>query len=477
MAHSIFNDIIGPLMRGPSSSHTAASWRIARFCIFALNEPLAKAVVEFDKDGSWATNYEEQGTVMGINGGLLELDITDPIMKNTKFELKNKGIDVKYLISSFENDHPNSILITLYGKHENQIKVLAASLGGGAFEIQKINDLKISFKGDSFALLSKQDETYWFSTSLTKPSTSAAEIIIPPILPIIPISTPPKHFDGVEDCINHCKDGNITLGDAGLDYEESISGIPVIDLQSKMQDLIDLIHHSIDIGLKGTSYDDRILPAQAPLIRKAEKNGSIAGNSIINRIIENVTAIMDSKSAMEVFVANPTAGSSGTIGGVLRAFSEEMETSEADLIKAYFAAGICGIYFAKGPGFSAEEHGCQVECGAASAMAAAGLVQLMGGNTDQAFGAASMALQNMLGLICDPVADRVEVPCLGKNVSAAVNAYSSAIMIMSGFDKVIPYQEVIDSVINVSKQMPSCVKCTGLGGLSITETSRKLKVN
>ena len=146
-------------------------------------------------------------------------------------------------------------------------------------------------------------------------------------------------------------------------------------------------------------------------------------------------------------------------------------------IKAYFAAGITGIYFAKGPGFSAEEHGCQVECGAASSMAAAGLVQLMGGNAQQAIDAASMALQNMLGLICDPVADRVEVPCLGKNVSAAVNAYSSAIMTMSGFDKVIPYQEVLQSVINISEQMPSCVKCTGLGGLSITETSRKLKAN
>jgi L-serine dehydratase len=145
------------------------------------------------------------------------------------------------------------------------------------------------------------------------------------------------------------------------------------------------------------------------------------------------------------------------------------------LIKAYFAAGIVGAYFAQGPGFSAEEHGCQVECGAASGMAAAGIAQLMGGTAKQAIDAASLAIQNMIGLICDPVADRVEVPCLGKNISAAVNAYASAIMAISGFDAVIPLDQVIQTVTEVGKLMPPCVKCTGKGGLAVTETALKIK--
>ena len=129
----------------------------------------------------------------------------------------------------------------------------------------------------------------------------------------------------------------------------------------------------------------------------------------------------------------------------------------------------------KGAGFSAEEYGCQVECGAASGMAAAGIVQLMGGTAREAISAASSAIQNMLGLICDPVADRVEVPCLGKNISAAMNALSSATMARSGFDAVIPLEEVIQTVARVGEQMPACVKCTGSGGLSITETSIRIK--
>ncbi|MCK4446769.1 MAG: L-serine ammonia-lyase, iron-sulfur-dependent, subunit alpha, partial [Candidatus Marinimicrobia bacterium] len=138
-------------------------------------------------------------------------------------------------------------------------------------------------------------------------------------------------------------------------------------------------------------------------------------------------------------------------------------------------SGIIGVYFAQGPGFSAEEYGCQVECGAASGMAAAGIVQLMGGTAKQAINAASMAIQNMIGLICDPVADRVEVPCLGKNISAAMNALSSATMACSGFDAVIPLEEVIHTVSRVGEMMPTCVKCTGKGGLSVTATSIRIK--
>jgi L-serine dehydratase len=108
-------------------------------------------------------------------------------------------------------------------------------------------------------------------------------------------------------------------------------------------------------------------------------------------------------------------------------------------------------------------------------MAAASVVQLMGGSAKQALDAASMAIQNMIGMVCDPVADRVEVPCLGKNISAAANAYTSAIMAISGFDAVIPLDQVIQTVARVGKSMPSCVKCTGKGGLSITEASMKIK--
>ena len=136
-----------------------------------------------------------------------------------------------------------------------------------------------------------------------------------------------------------------------------------------------------------------------------------------------------------------------------------------------------GVFIADKYTFAAESGGCQVECGAASAMTAAGLVQLMGGSARDAVNAASIALQNMLGLICDPVADRVEVPCLGKNILGADNALSSANMSIAGFDPVIPFDEVIDAMKSVGESLPSSLCCTGLGGLSVTPTALKIQQN
>ena len=109
---SIFNDVIGPVMRGPSSSHTAASWRIARTALDILNDPLEKALVEFDRDGAWAPNYREQGTTMGIEGGLLGLDITDGRMKDTEDYVRQKDIKIDYQVNSFQTNHANTVRLT-----------------------------------------------------------------------------------------------------------------------------------------------------------------------------------------------------------------------------------------------------------------------------------------------------------------------------------------------------------------------------
>lgn len=507
----IFNDVIGPVMRGPSSSHTAASWRIARIALDILYEPLQKALIEFDRAGAWAPNYREQGTTMGIDGGLLGLEITDERMKDTENYARKKGITIQYQISSFPTNHANTVRLTLWGISQKKVQIIAVSLGGGSFEIRSVDGFSVQLSGDLYGIfictkskpdVSKELKSYISSevefsseqkeniikyefkssqpfsseviTQLQKHPVIDEIALINPIMPIIAGRQIEMPFTTIQSLVEYAEENGADLGDLGLLYEKCVSGISEKELIHKMKELIQIIHKSIDIGLKGTHYEDRILPQQSHLIGIAEKEGKIK-DSVVAHIIANVSALMESKSAMEVVVAVPTAGSCGTVGGSLRAVAENIGSTNDDLIKAYFAAGIIGAYFAQGPGFSAEEHGCQVECGAASGMAAGGLVQLMGGTAKQALGAASMSIQNMIGLVCDPVADRVEVPCLGKNINAAVNAYSSAIMSISGFDSVIPLDQVIETVSRVSKTMPTCVKCTGKGGLAITETAINIK--
>jgi len=508
----IFNDVIGPIMRGPSSSHTAASWRAAKISLDILNEPLSKAVIDFDKDGAWAPNYRDQGTTIGIEGGLLGLEMSDDQIKHTERIAKEQGITITYEINTFSTSHVNTFRLALEGISGRQTLVTAISIGGGSFEITDIDGFNVSIMGGyhelllvgvsknillkDISLLFKENKfvsesfngeerliNIKFSKEFSPELIRKAEqmlsfgelIIIKPVLPVIEGNESELPFSSVETLLAFAEQQNLDLGALGLLYEKHQSGLATHEVIDKMKGVVRIIENSIKTGLAGTYYEDRILPRQSHLIDNAQKKKKILENSIVNKIIANVSAIMESKSAMEVVVANPTAGSCGVVGGVLRAVADDIDASHDELIQAYFATGMIGVYFAMGPGFSAEEHGCQVECGASAGMAAAGIVQLFGGTAKQAIDAASMAIQNMIGLVCDPIADRVEAPCLGKNVSAAVNALSSATMACAGYNALIPLNEVIETVSSVSKQMPTCVKCTGKGGLAMTKTACAIK--
>ncbi len=508
----IFNDVIGPIMRGPSSSHTAASWRIGKICRELLGETLTKALIVFEADSPWAANYQEQGTVMGMNGGLLGLDIVDEAMKNTETIAENKGVHIQYSIETFASKHPNTVKVKLWGADGKVLYATAVSSGGGAFEILELNGFDVSISGGSHELLifssndqlsldqlpiqfsgqvavsrSNSEDSHLLHLKLSEkvPDESLeglkSQVFVnginysQAVLPVVSGYDKPMPFKTLDSLIEFSEKENLDLGNLGMKYEQSMSGLSDPELMEQMASIITIIDDSIFKGLKGTNYSDRILHQQSHLIKDAETAAKIPSSGLINNTLANVTAIMEAKSAMELIVANPTAGSCGTVGGLVKAVSEEIGANKQAVVKAYFAAGLVGAYFAMGPGFSAEAHGCQVECGAASGMAAAAVAQLYGGSARTALAAASMAIQNMLGLICDPVADRVEVPCLGKNISAAMNALSSATMACSGYDAVIPLDEVIETVSRVSQDMPNCVKCSGTGGLAITETAIQLK--
>ena len=296
-----------------------------------------------------------------------------------------------------------------------------------------------------------------------------------PVLQVVSGNESEFRFTDVRSMLAFAQDEKYSLGELGLIYESSRSGLPEEELMARMKNLIHIIEGSIRKGLEGTSYADRILHRQSHWIEKAEREGRIQTGPLTNRIIANITALMEAKSAMEVIVAVPTAGSCGTFGGTVKAFCDTNNSGEEQKALAYFAGGLIGIFFAMGPGFSAEEHGCQVETGAAGCMAAAALTDLSKGDYRQSMAAASMALQNTIGLICDPVADRVEVPCLGKNVTAGMNALAASTMALSGFDQVIPLDQVIQTVKKVGRILPASLCNSGKGGLAVTPRAKELK--
>lgn len=178
---------------------------------------------------------------------------------------------------------------------------------------------------------------------------------------------------------------------------------------------------------------------------------------------------------MGVIVAAPTAGSCGALPGALFGTAHAMELPEDELVKAMLSAGLIGVFIAAHATFAAEVGGCMAETGSGGGMAAAAIVGMKGGTLKQSIAAASLALQNSLGIICDPIGNRVEAPCLGRNVMAATNAISCANMALSDYEQLIPLDEVIETMKAVGDQIHHTLRCTNLGGLSITNAAKKIE--
>jgi L-serine dehydratase len=244
---------------------------------------------------------------------------------------------------------------------------------------------------------------------------------------------------------------------------------------AKMVEIVRIVRNSIAEGIAGTEYEDRVLGHQCGKFGEMMAAGKLLDGGALNRIILYVTSLMEVKSSMGVIIAAPTAGACAALPGAVVAMAESMGLGEEEMAKALLASGLIGVFIATRWTFAAEVGGCQAEGGSAAAMAGAALVTLAGGTLKQSVGAASMAMQSMIGLICDPIANRVEAPCLGKNVMAAANALCCANMALAGYDQVIPLDEVIETAKQVAKQMPREVRCTNLGGLSITPTAIALE--
>lgn len=186
-------------------------------------------------------------------------------------------------------------------------------------------------------------------------------------------------------------------------------------------------------------------------------------------------AVNEVNAAMGLVCATPTAGSCGVVSGVLLAAQERLDKSDEQMVKALFAAGAIGYVIANNAVISGAAGGCQAEVGAASAMAAAALTELAGGSPRQCAQAMAMALKNMLGLVCDPLAGLVEVPCIKRNAGGAAGAIAAAEMALAGINSQVPADEVISAMYQIGIGMPSSLRETAQGGLAATPTGQEWK--
>ena len=206
----------------------------------------------------------------------------------------------------------------------------------------------------------------------------------------------------------------------------------------------------------------------------AEKGGSLCGD-FMSRAISRALAVAGCNASMGRIVAAPTAGSCGILPGCLVSLWEDRGFAEKDVVMAMFTAGAFGMVIAGRASVAGAQGGCQAECGSAAAMAAAALTELMGGTPAQCADACAIAIANQLGLVCDPVAGLVEIPCIKRNVSGLVVAFSSADLALAGIGAKIPADECLDAMRQVGDALPASLKETAKGGLAATPTGLRLQ--
>ncbi|MGN6555252.1 MAG: L-serine ammonia-lyase, iron-sulfur-dependent, subunit alpha [Verrucomicrobiota bacterium] len=508
MIVSIFNDVIGPVMRGPSSSHCAAALRIGRLARDLMDSDFHDVLVEFDRQGSLPTTHESQGSDMGLFGGLLGWDAADERLPGSPQTLKDSGVTIRIETVDTGDVHPNTYRLTLRNLRGEQHSLIAISTGGGMIEVINIDGFAVSLFGDyhetllsvlgngkelvqQLAALPGVDEVLlhehcgkhlvevkapFFLTeeAIADLRKTAPILSVKRLAPVLPIASR-KHtrvpFTTCAEMLAHHAGRNLPLWQLAVNYEMARGDLSEPEVIAKMVDIVRILRRSIQQGIAGTHYEDRVLGHQSGKFNDLMQAGRLLNGGALNRIVLYVSALMEVKSSMGVIVAAPTAGACAALPGAVIAMAEEMKLSEEEMAKALLASGLIGTFIATRWTFAAEVGGCQAEGGSAAAMAAAALVTLANGTLPQSVAAASMAFQSMLGLICDPVANRVEVPCLGKNVLAASNALSAANMALADYDPVIPFDEVVETAQRVAGQMPRELRCTALGGLAITKTS------
>jgi L-serine dehydratase len=265
-----------------------------------------------------------------------------------------------------------------------------------------------------------------------------------------------------------------SLGRIALEHESRLLGLSRDEVLEEMTRRLGVMRRSVEQGLRHADVRMQLLRPTAGEVFLAEKQGRVAVGGIHTRAAARALAVMHVSNSLGVVCAAPTGGAAGVIPGVVVSFMEDLGKTEEEAVLGLLAASAVGTVVAGRATFAAETAGCQVEIGAAGAMAAAMVVEMAGGGADEAADAAAISFQNTMGSVCDLVQGMCEIPCHTRNAAAASGAFVCADLIMGGYSNPIPLDETIDAVLSSGRMLPPELRVTSKGGLALAPTARSL---
>lgn len=265
-----------------------------------------------------------------------------------------------------------------------------------------------------------------------------------------------------------------TIADLVIKAEEELTGHSKDEIIANTIDRLKVMRQSRDEGMKVTESKSGMVDSEAIKMTKAIEEKKILISPLQAKAATYAIAIMNFNAIMGKIVAAPTAGSAGIIPGVILAYQEKFGLSDEEAASGILAGAGIGMIIAHVSTYSAAKAGCQAEIGNGSAMAAAALSELRGMTPQQCINAAALALKNMLGLACDPIAGMVEVPCIKRNTFGVSHAFMASDLSNAGVESIVPFEEVMVAMNNIAKQMPMSIRETSTGGLAVSKTGRRI---
>ena len=536
---SIF-EVIGPCMIGPSSSHTAGALRIALITSKLLSAPITKA--EFTVYASFADTLEGHGTDRALVAGLLGFEPDDIRIRDSIEIAESRGIELTFVKDTGTHvPHPNTVRIRVETEEGGCLSIMGSSLGGGAAEVNRLNDFSVEISGNYHTLVvlhrdspgvmsrvtgllaSKGINIAFMRLYRTQRGRAACAIIevdqypggditaelmqvamvgevyiVPQIAAELP--TPATEAEAAElESLTDELGKRLAIPVELNEYFRNsglTSGLQMLELATRFNCSLAAIIMARELQLTEVSFPDAVrklrriwqvmansvatglaepIPTMGGLIGggAAKMRDYSAANlpvsgALWGRLIAAALAVPEVNAAMGLIAAAPTAGAAGVIPACLTTLRDEYNYDETDICEALLTIAAVGYIVMLAGSVSGAEAGCQAEVGTASAMAAAGIAYLRGGDPDTLLQAASFAFGNILGMVCDPIRGLVESPCQQRNVIGAANAMVSADLAMAGIRSPVTFDGMVATMLSVGRRMPVDLRETGRGGMAHT---------
>lgn len=525
MYPSLFNDVFGPIMMGKSSSSYAGPSRIGLIAKDIVGETPVKIKLKYDPDSSYAGCAERMGSNIGFLSGLLGWP-TDDERLYTAFEVaKTAGIDFDFVFEPIPDARSlKTAILELQDKNGKIYRISGDSIGGGLCEVTQINDYPVFLIGDAYVLLAYHDKDESFETKLRnrmaemgrddnqilkiEESYSTAEEnkvltlvhmqkaidlqevsaklegiheikLINPVMPVVTMKDmAPPLFTSLEEMISLAEKENVDCAEIAIRYELGRSGWTREELMSHMLKIWGVMKNAASKGLEGDidPFSWHLHQPHAHLFRKrAERKESFSGTLISEVIATSMGGSEGGNDKFTLEVAAPSGVGIGIVPGAIWPVAKKIGADDETVARALFVAAAIGAvtYMRILP--TGEVTGCSGEVGVCASMVAGTVVTLMGGTPKAVGNAASIALQNTFGVPCDPIAGGgCPMPCLTRIVLAAINGIVSADMAISGFDALVPYDQVVEALGKMYDAMPGDYKCTSKGGIAATPAGIKI---